>query len=76
MRHQKHSVKSVRASLRRIAEQSGLTYEEIGVRMGYKQSVARAAISRLTNPKVDHDPRLSTVILFCDAVQKPLSAIL
>lgn len=72
----KQTLGSVRASMRAAAEDSGLTYEEIGVRMGYKQSVARAAVSRLTNPNVEHDPRLSTVILFCDAVHKPLSAVI
>jgi transcriptional regulator with XRE-family HTH domain len=72
----KMTVDSLRSNLRRAAEDSGLTYEEIGIRMGYKQTVARAAVSRLTNPKVDHDPRISTVLSFCDAVHKPLTEVL
>lgn len=63
---------TVRKKLRRAAEESGLTQEEIGVRMGYSKDSARKAVSRLLNMEVDYDPRLSTLLAFARALRVPL----
>jgi transcriptional regulator with XRE-family HTH domain len=65
-----------RAKLRAAAEESGMTLEEIGVAMGYSKSGARQAVSRLLNPGVGLDPRLTTLIQFAAAIKSPLSEIL
>ena len=52
------TVASVREKLRRAAAESGMTQEEIGLRMGYSRDSARKAISRLLNLETDYDPRL------------------
>jgi transcriptional regulator with XRE-family HTH domain len=67
---------AVRAKMRQAAEASGLTQEEIGVRMGFAQGSARKAVSRLLNPEVDYDPRLSTLLAFAEALHKPFADIL
>jgi transcriptional regulator with XRE-family HTH domain len=67
----KATVDSVRSKMRSAAEASGLTQEEIGVRMGFGQESARKAVSRLLNAE-QYDPRLSTLVAFADAVGKPL----
>ena len=70
------SVPTIRAKLRRAAEESGMTQEEIGLRMGYTKDSARQAVSRLLNPEVDHNPRLSTLLAFADAIKHPLKDLL
>lgn len=65
------SVSSIRQLWRQAAEESGLTPEEIGVRMGFAKSGARQAISRLLSHH-EYDPRLSTLIAFASAINKPL----
>jgi transcriptional regulator with XRE-family HTH domain len=62
----------IRDKLRRAAEQSGMTQEEIGLRMGFSKDSARKAVSRLLNPEIDYDPRLSTLISFATALNLPL----
>jgi transcriptional regulator with XRE-family HTH domain len=71
----RHPADSVRDKLRRAAEGSGLTQEEIGLRMGFSKGGARQAVSRLLGQE-DYDPRLSTLLSFAEAVQKPLPQIL
>jgi transcriptional regulator with XRE-family HTH domain len=66
----------VRSRLRQAAEASGLTQEEIGLRMGFSKGGARQAVSRLLNEDVTHDPRLSTLLAFAEAVGKPLKELL
>ena len=66
---------AVRSKLRQAAEASGLTLEEIGVRMGYSQTGARQAVSRLLNNQQKHDPRLSTLLAFASALGRPLSEL-
>jgi transcriptional regulator with XRE-family HTH domain len=66
----------IREKLRRAAEESDMTQEEIGVRMGLTQDSARKAVSRLLNPGLDYDPRLSTLLLFAKAIGKPLKDLL
>ncbi len=70
------AVDAVRDSLRAAAQNSGLTQEEIGLKMGFSKGGARQAVSRLLNPEVEYDPRLSTLLAFAKAVQTPLSQIL
>jgi transcriptional regulator with XRE-family HTH domain len=69
-------VETVRERLRRAAEKSGMTQEEIGLRMGMPKPHARKAISRLLNLERRHDPRLSTILAFCEAVHVPLKSLL
>jgi hypothetical protein len=70
------SVTTVRDKMRRAAEESGMTQEEIGLRMGFSKDSARKAVSRLLNPQVTYDPRLSTLLSFASAIGKGLKDIL
>jgi transcriptional regulator with XRE-family HTH domain len=70
------SVASVREKLRQAAKESGMTQEEIGVRMGFSRDSARKAVSRLLNVEADYDPRLSTLLLFAQAMSRPLKDLL
>jgi len=65
------AVESVRSRMRAAADASGLTQEEIGVKMGFERESARKAISRLLNAET-YDPRLSTLVAFANAVGKPV----
>jgi transcriptional regulator with XRE-family HTH domain len=67
---------AARGRLRQIAKDSGMTLQDIGLRMGFSPSGARQAVSRLLNRDVSYDPRLSTLIAFAKAVEKPLKDIL
>ncbi len=67
---------AIRAKLRKAAEASGKTQQEIGEAMGFTAGGARQAVSRLLNPEVDYDPRLSTLVEFAKALKKPLSELL
>lgn len=49
-----------------------MTQEEIGLAMGFSKGGARQAVSRLLNPGVHYDPRLSTLIDLAKAIGKPL----
>lgn len=70
------SVTGIRAQLRRAAEQSGMTQEEIGLRMGFAKDSARKAVSRLLNLESEYDPRLSTLIAFAKAIGWQLHELL
>jgi len=70
------SVASLREKLRRAAEQSGMTQEEIGVRMGFSKDSARKAVSRLLNLEAEYDPRLSTLLAFVNALGRQLKELL
>jgi len=72
----KSTAASVRERLRRAAEQSGMTQEEIGLRMGFSKGGARQAVSRLLNPDSEYDPRLSTLLSFAKAVNQSLKDLL
>jgi transcriptional regulator with XRE-family HTH domain len=69
------SVATVRERMRRAAERSGMTQEEIGVRMGYAKRGARQAVSRLLNIEAEYDPRLSTLLAFAQALDISLKDI-
>lgn len=70
------NIDAVRERLRLAAEASGMTQQQIGEAMGFSPASARQAVSRLLNPEVSHDPRLSTLLAFADAVGKPLHELL
>jgi transcriptional regulator with XRE-family HTH domain len=70
------SISTIRGKMRRAAEQSGMTQEEIGLRMGFAKDSARKAVSRLLNLEAEHDPRLSTLLAFAKAIQRPLKELL
>lgn len=70
------SVASVREKLRQAAKGSGMTQEEIGLRMGFSKDSARKAVSRLLNVEADYDPRLSTLLAFANAIGRPLKELL
>ena len=70
------SVTSIRGKLRRAAEKSGMTQEEIGLRMGFAKDSARKAVSRLLNLEAKYDPRLSTLLAFAKAVGRSLKELL
>jgi transcriptional regulator with XRE-family HTH domain len=67
---------SVREKLRHAAETSGMTQEEIGLRMGFAKDSARKAVSRLLNLESEYDPRISTLLAFADAIGRPLKELL
>jgi transcriptional regulator with XRE-family HTH domain len=66
------TVGAIRQKMRDAAEESGMTQEEIGLRMGYSKGGARQAVSRLLSGEADLDPRLSTILSFAAAVGRPL----
>jgi len=68
-------VQSIRERLRQAAEESGLSQQVIGERMGLTAADARKAVSRLLNPAIEYDPRLSTLLKFAEAVGKPLGEL-
>ena len=70
------SVASLREKLRKAAKESGMTQEEIGLRMGFPKSSARQAVSRLLNVEAEYDPRLSTLLAFAGALNRPLKDLL
>lgn len=55
------------------AEESQLSYREIGEAMGNRTSTARKAVQQLlTDRSVNFNPRLETLIAFAKAVKKPI----
>jgi transcriptional regulator with XRE-family HTH domain len=70
------TVMTVRQKMRLAVEKSGMTQEEVGLRMGFSKASARKAISRLLNAEVEHDPRLSTLLSFASALDCSLKDLL
>ena len=70
------TVETVRERMRRAADESGMTQEEIGLRMGFAKDSARKAVSRLLNVQAEYDPRLSTLLAFAKAIRRPLKELL
>lgn len=58
--------------LRDWLEKSGLTLHELGVKMGYPESVARKAVWQLLRTA---DPRIGTLRKFADAAGIPLEEL-
>jgi transcriptional regulator with XRE-family HTH domain len=71
-----NSIDIVREKMRAAIEQSGLTQEEVGLRMGLPKSSARQSVSRLVNKDVKHDPRLSTLLSLAKALEMPITDLL
>lgn len=71
-RQNRNAVEAVRVRMRKAVEDSGMTLEEIGLKMGFAKAGARQAVSRILTLD-DYDPRLSTLVAFCAAVGKPVS---
>jgi transcriptional regulator with XRE-family HTH domain len=71
-RQNRNAVEAVRSRMRAAVAQSGMSQEEIGMKMGFSRESARQAVSRLLNADA-YDPRLSTLVAFSAAVGKPLS---
>ena len=76
LKEKPESVATYRDKLRQAAKDSGMTQEEIGLRMGLPKNSARQAVSRLLNVEIDYDPRLSTLIVFAKAIDKSLREII
>lgn len=70
------TIESIRSKMRRVAEDAKMSQQEIGEAMGFSSGGARQAVSRLLNPRVDYDPRLSTLLAFSQAIKRPLSDLL
>lgn len=70
------SAASVRENLRQAAKQSGMTYETIGLCMGFPKSTARIIVGQILSPSAFRDLRLSTLLAFADAIGRPLKDLL
>lgn len=70
------TIESVRVLLKEAASESGLTYQQIGERMGRPPTTARQTVSRLLNINQEYDPQLSTLLAFAEAIDRPLGDIL
>lgn len=70
------SIGTVRDKMRLAMKKSGMTQEEVGLRMGFSKDSARKAVSRLLNVETDHDPRLSTLLAFASALNCSLKELL
>jgi hypothetical protein len=53
-----------------------MSKQQIGEAMGFSPGGARQAVSRLLNPKVGHDPKLSTLLSFAQAINISLDELL
>jgi transcriptional regulator with XRE-family HTH domain len=60
--------------VRKALADSGLSYEELGKRMGYGKDTARKSAWQFVNHT--NDPRLSMLRRFAEAVDVPLAALL
>ena len=61
----KRNVQSVLDTARGLAQDSGLTYQEIGIRMGYPPESARQSVSQFLNGK---NPTLAMILRFAEAL--------
>ena len=66
----------VRNKLRQAADDSQMTQQQIGEKMGFGKDDARKAVSRLLNVNISYDPRLSSVLKFAKAIGKELKDLL
>lgn len=64
-------VEAIRATMRKAIDDSGMSQEQIGIKMGFSKDSARQAVSRLLNAS-EYNPRLSTLVAFAKAVGRPL----
>ena len=64
----------VMAAVRAAHERSGLSFEQLGLRMGYTKDTARRSAWQFVNRT--NDPRLSMLRRFGEAVGTPVSELL
>ncbi|MFO0791000.1 MAG: hypothetical protein U0805_16195 [Pirellulales bacterium] len=64
------SALTVRSKMRLAVGESGMTLEQIGVKMGYSAADARQEVSRLIDTRELLDPRVETVIAFAQALER------
>lgn len=71
----KGSIDDLRHTLRQAAEESGLSYREIGMRMGEPDAEsAKNAVNYLLNRAVD--PGIFVLMRFCNATGRSIREIL
>ena len=58
---------------KRLAKESGLTYQQIGAKMGYPPESARQSVSQFLNST---NPGLAMSLRFCDAMDIDLEDLL
>ena len=59
---------------KKLLDKSGMTLDELGVKMGYETGTARRAVWQLFNKSPD--PRLSTLVRLADALGVELKDLL
>ncbi|MBD3672756.1 MAG: helix-turn-helix transcriptional regulator [Planctomycetaceae bacterium] len=64
---------TVMEGVRQRVKQSGMTYQEIGEKMGYSQSSARQAVSQFLR---SGDPQISMLRRFAEAMEVSLQTLL
>ena len=64
----KESLTILRDRIRAVVQSSGLSYAQIGEKMGYTPEVSRASITRLLSANANRDPSLSTLIKLANAL--------
>lgn len=62
----------VMVKVRKLIEESGLTYQQIGEKMGYGPDVARQAVSQFLKTG---NPRIDRLRRFAEAFKMSLSAL-
>jgi transcriptional regulator with XRE-family HTH domain len=70
----KPTAESILKKARKLLEKSGMTLDELGVKMGYESGTARRAVWQLFNKTPD--PRLSTIIRLAEALGVDLRELL
>lgn len=70
------TVQGILGKLRIAAKESGLTYEQLGKRIGWDERYSRSNLSRILGEKSDNDPRLGTVLQIATALNIRLRDLL
>jgi len=68
------TAKAVLARAQKLLEKSGMTFDELGVKMGYESGTARRAVWQLFNKTPD--PRFSTLVRLAGALGVELKDLL
>jgi transcriptional regulator with XRE-family HTH domain len=67
------TIKRFLKNAERAAKKSGLTYQQIGERMGYPKKSARASVNAFLHGK---NPTLASMLRFCKAIEIELKDLL
>jgi len=70
----KTTTEAVMKKARKLFEKSGMTLDELGVKMGHETGTARRAVWQLFNKTPD--PRLSTLVRLAEALGVELKNLL